>query len=141
MKSSFWLVIPKCLIEFFASVLVGGISAAAMVFLAGIVNDWDDAPGGGFLALGAIGFGILAGIVAGACLAGGTWRGRPAAESKTSFTAAQLYLLSSTLLIGALLSAWTAIGSAGWATALILLTIIVLLLRKAMKLTILRAEI
>lgn len=124
--------IARCLAALIVSVIIGIISATLITLLVATVNQWDDSPGGGFLLFGLMGFGTFCGFVAGVCLMVKIWRGRySAATSKAHFVAIQIYLLSSTLLVGALLSVWTSAGSAGWFLAVILVAIIVILLWRA----------
>ena len=134
-------VIAKCILLLGASVLAGlTLAAAATVFVA-VINRWDDSPGGGFLAIGALASGALAGLVAGFFSATILWGGRtePGQRGRWSPVARQLKaiylaLMSWSLFTGSALS----ILSRGPMSAVMLFAGSFLLLWKAARMTFLR---
>jgi hypothetical protein len=132
-------MIVKCALLFIASALVGLASAAAVMLFVIAVNRWDDAPGGGFLMIGVLAFGGLAGCVAGICSVVALCRpptegcgGRPPINSEIK--AILLALLGASSLAGAAASILTQ----GRVSALILIVLAVAFASKAAKMTLLR---
>jgi hypothetical protein len=130
-------MIVKCALLFIASALVGLASAAAVMLFVIAVNRW--APGGGFLMIGVLAFGGLAGCVAGICSVVALCRpptegcgGRPPINSEIK--AILLALLGASSLAGAAASILTQ----GRVSALILIVLAVAFASKAAKMTLLR---
>lgn len=136
--------IAKCVLLFGASVSVGLVSSAAALLSVVGVNEWDDAPGGGFLVFGVLILGGLAGCIAGICSAAVIWSGRAGganrAQAAADLWAIQWCVLSASLIMGAASSIFTRRTLlVGGGFGLTLFAMAVLLLRKAARLTVLRS--
>ncbi len=69
-------LILKCLLALTAGPLMGLVLSIISVLIIYGVNSWDDAPGGGFIALFVMLFGVGCGLLGGIVLSGSIWRNR-----------------------------------------------------------------
>lgn len=107
--SNAW-TITKCAGVLFASLILGIVFSSLGMLIVMAVNAWDDAPGGGFFILFALGIGMIAGVLCGGVCSEKLWRHRGKVDQSDVFNAAKgsfTLLIGCSLIPAVLILPWT----------------------------------